>query len=227
MSIKQGAWGGGGLSALLSIDQEYSKCCWGMADGSSHTATAYGFIGLPPGRDAVSLKCCDLLHRIYSRHLLCGKKAAERDKTAVQSDLQSHVSAAQLMFIKSGIYSWVLSRVAYFNNTKQIMPKYQHTHTHTHPLKKVFTINFMRSRPNCWKNVDVKSHFWNIPSSSETFWRITGVLFFPIGRLLATPTRVTAWGKVFDEQEYWSLGPLWVFVDSPENQHMRISRNTF
>lgn len=33
------------------------------------------------------------------------KKAAERDKTTVQSDLQSRVSAAQLMFIKNGIYS--------------------------------------------------------------------------------------------------------------------------
>lgn len=107
------------------------------------------------------------------RHVLWGKKAVESNQSAVQRELQSHVSAARLMFMKNGIYSWAFSRVAYFNNTKQITQKYQHTHT---LLKKVFTINFTRSWLNCWKNVEMKSHFWNISSCSETFWCIISII---------------------------------------------------
>lgn len=117
---------------------------------------------------------------LVPRHVLWGTKAVESNKSAVQRELQSRVSAAQLMFMKNGIYSWAFSRVAYFNNTKQITQKYQHTHT---PLKKVFTINFTRSWLNCWKNVEMKSHFWNISSCSETFWCIISIIPFNLEAL--------------------------------------------
>lgn len=127
---------------------------------------------LPPGTCCFHCSAMILASPVFiPRHLLCGKNQQKAAKTAVQRELQS---LAQLMFIKNGIYSWAFSRVAYFNNTKQITQKYQHTHTH--PLKKVFTINFMRSWLNCWKNVEMKSHFWNTLSCFETFWYIVSII---------------------------------------------------
>lgn len=113
-------------------------------------------------------------------------------KAAIQRGLQSRVSAAQLMFIENGIYSWARARVAHFNNTKQITQKYQHTHT---PFKKVFTVNFTRSWLNCWKNVEMKSHFWNISSCLETFWCITSSILFNL-EALCRP-RLRDWMRKF------------------------------
>lgn len=41
----------------------------------------------------------------------------------------------------------------------------------------------MRSWLNCWKNVEMKSHFWNISPCLETFWCIISSILFNLEAL--------------------------------------------
>lgn len=149
---------------------------------------------------------------LVPRHVLWGKKAVESSKSAVQRELQSHVSAAQLMFMKNGIYSWAFSRVAYFNNAKQITQKYQHTHTH--PLKKYLLlilreVDWTVERMLKWKATS------EISLHAQKHFSVLLALFLLIWRLLAAPVCVTEWGNATVWwAEYRWLSPWWTFVDS-------------